>query len=184
LPRIPSMPTLDELLAQLPDEYDDTKRAIRAAFAELGMSAVDGLLPGHTFPPESLTKRVPPERRPLTRKSVEDVARGQNDPLISRLLATIEQRDRIYAAIQTDAADPAGTYRGVDRSSRSREGVAGEDRRAHPSINSSVALSASQIGPAFSTFNPPQNHCFPSEALSISIPWFPPPPSMETRPPL
>jgi hypothetical protein len=36
--------------------------------------------------------------------------RTGNDELVSRLLATIEQRDRIYAAIQTDAG-PAGTHR-------------------------------------------------------------------------
>lgn len=81
---------------------------------ERALAAVDEALIGHVFYPRPVTDPLPENETPLSRAELEEqasVAQHQS-ALIRRLLATVEQRDRVYAAIQTDA-DPAGTAREV-----------------------------------------------------------------------
>lgn len=79
----------------------------------IARAAVDGLLVGKVFEQPRTTDPLPEDHTPLTRAELERL-RSEYQPviLVRRLLATVEQRDRIYAAIQTDA-DPAGTLREV-----------------------------------------------------------------------
>lgn len=92
----------------------DTITSLRKDLADLGTAAVDGLLVGKVFTPRPAGEPLPIEQTPLSRKELAPLLEDGPawDPLISRLLATIEQRDRIYHAIQT-TADPAGTVREV-----------------------------------------------------------------------
>jgi len=92
---------------------------LRHELSTLANAAVDGLLINHIFYPHNPTEPLPIAQTPMRRQELEvlrDAAAAAcetfsvDQTTVARLLATIEQRDRIYAAIQTDA-DPAGTYR-------------------------------------------------------------------------
>jgi hypothetical protein len=101
---------LDILLSALPAGYDVLKKGIRAEFVTLANGAIDGLMIGHVFRPHRPTEPLPANRTPLDRATLDRLRDSVTSTIVSRLLATVEQRDRIYMEIQTDA-DPAGTYR-------------------------------------------------------------------------
>lgn len=91
----------------------EANAALRMDLTALANSAVDGIVRGHVFYPHRMEEPPPLRHRPLTQVEIDGMRDvGGNSELIDRLIATVEQRNRIFAAMWTDA-NPAGTAREV-----------------------------------------------------------------------